>query len=81
VASSSTDRADLISSRTGVLVMRAWIEPEHPTSLRVRIVQSMGDTIDDLAGTEALSPATTMAATIEDAVRIVRAWLDVFVGP
>ena len=61
--------------------MRAWIEPEHPTSLRVRIVKSMGDTIDDVAGTEALSPATTMAATTEDAVRIVRAWLDAFVGP
>jgi hypothetical protein len=57
--------------RTGLFVMRAWIEPHHDSALRVRIVRSI--TVG--AG----GPAAEMsvhAASVDDVVSNVRSWLE-----
>jgi hypothetical protein len=53
---------------TGVLVIRAWVEPGHHYGLRARITYSIGET--------AAGQTVTSAATVEDACGVVRAWLE-----
>ena len=56
------------SGSDDLMILRAWVEPHHRLSLRVRIVQmSMG---------EAGQPVTSAAATVEDACSAVRNWLE-----
>ncbi len=56
------------SNSDNLMILRAWVEPHHKPSLRVRIVQmSMGDTGH---------PVTSAAATVEDACSAVRNWLE-----
>jgi hypothetical protein len=57
-----------MTERSGVLVVRAWVEGGTPAGLRARITQSR-----DLTNTEQL---VTTAATVEDILAAVRAWLD-----
>jgi hypothetical protein len=56
------------SGSDDLMILRAWVEPHHGLSLRVRIVQmSMDDTGP---------PVTSAAATVEDACSAVRSWLE-----
>ena len=57
-----------ITERSGVLVVRAWVEGGTPAGLRARITQSR-----DLASTEQL---VTAAATVDEILATVRAWLN-----
>ena len=61
--------ATLPSERTGVLVIRAWIEGE-PRSLRLRITRTL-----DISSRDEES---TTAASVEEACDVVRRWLEEF---
>ncbi len=63
--------ATLQTDRTGVLVVRAWIEGKPP-SLRIRIVRTL-----DISGGQEES---TAAASIDEACAVVRGWLEEFVA-
>lgn len=56
------------TERTGVLVLRAWIEGDPSTGLRARITQAV-----DNAAPEYL---VATAATVEDVCAGVRGWLE-----
>jgi hypothetical protein len=59
--------------RTGVLVLRAWVEANSDNGLRVRITRTTpGGT------TEAVISA---AATVDDVCTIVRSWLEELLPP
>ena len=58
--------------RTGVVLLRVWIENGSPDGLRVRIV---AETVP--RATE--PPFERVVATVGEAVEIVRDWLDEFV--
>jgi hypothetical protein len=60
----------LPADRTGVVVVRVWLEPGHEQGLRARI------TATDLATSREM---TVSAASIDEIVEIVRAWIDSFV--
>jgi hypothetical protein len=57
-----------VTERSGVLVVRAWVEQGTVPSLRARITQS-----HDLSTTEQI---VTTTADVEDILSTVRAWLD-----
>jgi hypothetical protein len=57
------------SERTGVLIIRAWVEGDPPT-LRLRITRT-----DDLTASDEES---TVTASVEEAVDVVRRWLEGF---
>lgn len=57
--------------RTGVLIIRLWIEDSSGQNVRARIIQSMDITAEE--------PLATSASTIEDIDRKVRDWLEAFV--
>jgi hypothetical protein len=61
--------ATVPAERTGVLVIRAWIEGDPP-SLRLRITQT-----DDIVSRR---EETRVAASIDEAVDIARSWLEQF---
>jgi hypothetical protein len=54
--------------RTGVLVLRAWVEPAGDDGLRVRITRTVPG-----GATEAVSSA---AATVDGVCSMVRGWLE-----
>lgn len=59
--------------RTGLLFLRVWIEPEHErTALRARLTGMVGG-----SGREVRISTT---ATVDDAVKSVRSWLEQFVA-
>ena len=62
--------AALPAERTGLLVIRAWIEANGETRLRARITG-----VFDVATREEIS---TVAATPEEITFAVAEWLDVF---
>jgi hypothetical protein len=51
--------------RTGVVILRAWIEPDNVNRLRVRII---GLRRDDAAVVQA-------CASVDEACAVIRAWL------
>ena len=57
--------------RTGVLIIRLWVEDGLGQNVRARIIQSMDITAEE--------PAATSASTVEDILRKVRDWMDAFV--
>jgi len=59
------------AERTGVVVVRVWLEPGHDEQVRARV------TATDLATNE---ETTAVAASVEEIVRIVRAWIQSFVS-
>jgi hypothetical protein len=76
----ASSQTDAHSTVTGLLIIRLWLEPEHPARLRARITRSANVEPDmEFETQEALAGATTVATT-EDALAAVRAWLDGFVG-
>jgi hypothetical protein len=66
----------------GLLVLRVWFEPDHATPMRARIVGSVDPTggTHGPAGPE-LPTLSATAASVEDAVRVVRRWLEGFEAP
>lgn len=58
------------SDRTGVLVVRLWIEANHERGLRARITQ----TLDAIAGEQSVA----VAASADDIVAVVKRWVDEF---
>jgi hypothetical protein len=60
------------SERSGLVLLRVWIEPGHEKGLRARLTGTVGG-----SGRE-VSIAT--AATVQDAVESVRSWLEDFVA-
>jgi hypothetical protein len=69
VTQSCTDWREMaqIKERSGVLVVRAWIENAAPEGLRVRITQILGP------GEE---QTETAAATVDQTLALVRNWLE-----
>ena len=57
-----------MTERSGVLVVRAWVEGGIPAGLRARITQSC-----DLTSNE---QTMTTTATVEGIIAAVQAWLD-----
>jgi hypothetical protein len=62
-----------ILERSGVLVVRAWVEGAAPGSLRARITHS-----SDLTREQQVE---TTAATVEQVLAIVREWLQSLTDP
>lgn len=58
--------------RTGVLVVRAWIEPAHENGLRARIVQTLDVT--------RRQNVVSAAATPDEVYAAVRSWLEAFLA-
>lgn len=59
------------TGRSGLLVMRVWIEEPPPRHLRVRVTHMS----DVASGREEV----TTASSIDDVCAFVRAWLEAFV--
>ena len=60
------------SDRTGVLIVRLWLEVDHQQSLRARITQSL----DSMVGERSVA----VAASADDVCAVVRKWVEDFVG-
>ena len=58
------------SDRTGILILRLWIEEDAPDGLRARITQTL-DSGDEQAMATAANP--------EDIYAVVRTWVEAFV--
>jgi hypothetical protein len=56
---------------SGVLVMRAWADGATPATIRARIILLSGRDREQ---------TTMAAATVDQAVMIVRAWLETLTG-
>ena len=61
------------SERTGILIVRLWIEGTADGGLRARITQT-----HDATGPE---QAMASAATPDDIYAVVRTWVETFVTP
>lgn len=59
------------SDRTGILIVRLWIEGNVPNGFRARITQ----TLDSTAAEQAMATA----ANPEDVYGVVRSWVEAFV--
>lgn len=59
--------------RTGVLIVRLWIETNHQRGLRARITQ----TLDTMTGEESVA----VAASADDICAVVKRWVDDFASP
>ena len=59
--------------RTGVVLLRVWIDNGGLESLRVRIVA-------ETVPRSSERPFERVVATVDEAVQIVRGWLSEFVG-
>jgi hypothetical protein len=58
--------------RTGLLVVRLWIEGNAIDGFRARITEKLDST--------AVEHTVSMAATPEDACTLVQRWLDAFIS-
>lgn len=63
----------LSSDRTGMLIVRLWIEANHETGLRARITQ----TLDTMATEQAVATA----ASADDICAVVKQWVEDFADP
>jgi hypothetical protein len=63
---------ELLPQRTGILVIRAWVEGDPPDQLRARITRTFG--------LERRNEVSTTAATIEEIEQTVHAWLNTFLS-
>lgn len=70
-----------LASTGGLLVLRVWFEPDHATPMRARIVGWVDPGTDDPVGPDQLLTLSATAASVEDAVRVVRRWLEGFELP
>lgn len=58
------------TDRTGVLILRLWIEANHETGLRARITQTLD--------TAAAEQPVAVAANADDICAIVKQWVQSF---
>lgn len=58
------------TDRTGVLLVRLWIEANHETSLRARITQSLD--------TMAIEQSVAVASSSDEICKVVKQWVDDF---
>ncbi|HMD91023.1 MAG TPA: hypothetical protein VKG80_00120 [Trebonia sp.] len=56
--------------REGALIVRVWLEDRDPSALRIRMTGRLDLDLDD--------QDTAAAATVEEALAYVRAWLERF---
>ena len=63
----------LLAERTGVLVVRIWVEGELPSGLRARVTRTLDVSSRD--------QRTTVVATTDEIEDAVRTWLAAFVDP
>lgn len=61
------------SDRTGVLIVRLWIEANHELGLRARITQTLDTT--------ATEQSVAVAASADDICAVVKRWVEAFVDP
>ena len=66
------------SDATGVLIIRVWLEPGHPTALRARIVRSDGGQGHAASHHPGTPKGAIFSATVDDTLKVVRAWLERF---
>jgi len=59
--------------RSGVLILRLWVEANHATGLRARITQML-----DTSRTE---HSVAVAASADDICAIVKDWVEAFADP
>ena len=62
-----------VPERTGVLVIRVWVEREQPPELRARITRTLDVTVRE-------DEVSTVATTTHEIEQTVRAWLASFVS-
>ncbi|MGY0063934.1 hypothetical protein ACWY4P_47030 [Streptomyces sp. LZ34] len=62
---------EIPSERTGVLILRVWMEGGRPDGFRARIVRTGG----------AHQAPPTAVSTVDDVLTAVHAWLDQLVEP
>ena len=60
--------------RTGVLIIRLWIEDSHEFGLRARITQSA-------LNSAATEESVAVAASVEDICAAVKQWVEAFSNP
>lgn len=59
------------SDRTGILIVRLWIEGDAREGFRARITQTLDSTCDE--------QATATAASPQDIYAVVRTWVEAFI--
>lgn len=59
--------------RTGVLIVRLWLEASHETRLRARITRSL----DSVAGGD----FTSVVSSADGICDVVKQWVDDFIEP
>ncbi|MEU1662253.1 hypothetical protein ABZ547_01370 [Streptomyces sparsogenes] len=62
---------EIPSDRTGVLILRVWVEGDRPDGFRARIVPTGGPR----------QAPPTAVGTVDDVLSAVRAWLDQILEP
>jgi hypothetical protein len=67
-AHGDTVRMSTGEERTGVLILRAWVEDDDEHPLRVRITRTARDRVTE--------PITSASVTIEGICMVVQAWLE-----
>lgn len=60
------------SDRTGILIVRLWIEGNSSDGFRARITQTLDSTVTE--------KAMAVAANPEDVYAVVRTWVESFVN-
>jgi len=58
------------TDRTGMLIVRLWIEPNHERGLRARITQTLDAT--------AIEHSIAVAASVDDICAVVKLWVEDF---
>jgi riboflavin synthase alpha subunit len=58
---------ETFDERTGILVLRAWVEGDGDHPLRVRITRVEGRTTE---------PETSASVTVDGVCAVIRAWLE-----
>lgn len=64
---------DRYTDRTGILIVRLWMEPHATDGFRARITQTLDSATDE--------QKSAMAARPEDVYAAVRTWVEAFTDP
>ena len=58
------------NERTGIMLVRLWIEANHPSGLRARITQTLDTTTTE--------HSVVVGASADDICEVVKRWVDTF---
>jgi hypothetical protein len=61
------------TERTGMLILRLWVESNHETGLRARITQTLDTSIAE--------QPVAAAASADDICAVVKQWVQAFTDP